>query len=150
LRLNSGGGSVSDAEQRANKEANIGNIDRIPVYAALAGLHRSGFAGDLNGSKQQFMAANPQLRTTTEFNSAWQKQEALLLKQYQAIAKARFDVMGKLPAANADASTLAAYRDRVFRAFEAYPAPTFNYESEKWDYKTANAKRAAMSAILGR
>ena len=150
LRMNSGGGSVSDAEQRANKEANIGNIDRIPVYAALAGLHRSGFAGDLNGSKQQFMAANPQLRTTTEFNSAWQKQEALLLKQYQAIAKSRFDVMGKAPAANADAAALAAYRDRVFRAFEAYPAPTFNYESGKWDYGTANAKRAAMSAILGR
>lgn len=149
LRANAGPGAVSEAEQRANKEANVGNIDRIPAYAALSGLNRSQFTGDLAASKQAFMQANPQLKTTGEFNSAWQKQESLRLKEYQAIAKARFDVMGKAPAPNASPEAIKAYRDRVFRAFEAYPAPTYDPNTNKWNYQTANARRAAMAAVLG-
>jgi len=149
LRANAGPGAVSDAEQRANKEANVGNVDRIPAYAALAGLHRSQFNGDLAASKQSFLEKNPQLKTTGEFNSAWQKQEALRLKEYQAIAKARFDIMGRAPATNAGPEAIAAYRDRVFRAFEAYPAPTFDPTTGRWNYQTANARRAAMAAVLG-
>jgi len=149
LRANAGPGAVSDAEQRANKEANVGNVDRIPAYAAMAGLHRSQFTGDLAASKQAFLAANPQLKTTSEFNTAWQKQEALRLKEYQAIAKARFDIMGKAPAPSAGPEAIKAYRDRVFRAFEAYPAPQYDMATNKWNYQTANARRAAMAAVLG-
>ena len=149
LRANAGPGAVSDAEQRANKEANVGNVDRIPAYAAMAGLHRSQFSGDLAASKQAFLQSNPQFKTTSEFNSAWQKQEALRLKEYQAIAKARFDVMGKAPSPNATPEAIKAYRDRVFRAFEAYPAPQYDAGSNKWNYQTANARRAAMAAVLG-
>jgi len=149
LRANAGPGAVSDAEQRANKEANVGNVDRIPAYAAMAGLHRSQFSGDLAASKQAFLAANPQIKTTSEFNTAWQKQEAMRLKEYQNIAKARFDVMGRAPATNASPEAIKAYRDRVFRAFEAYPAPTYDVGSNKWNYQTANARRAAMAAIAG-
>jgi len=149
LRANSGPGAVSEAEQRANKEANIGNIDRIETYAALAGLNRSQFTGDLNASKQTFLASRPDIRTTAQWNAAWQQREAELMRQYQAIAKARFNVMGKPPAATASPQEMAAYRNRVFRAFEVYPAPTFNPATNKWDYGTANARRAAMAAILG-
>lgn len=149
LRANAGPGAVSDAEQRANKEANVGNVDRIPAYAAMAGLHRSQFNGDLAASKQAFLAANPQFKTTSEFNSAWQKQEALRLKEYQAIAKARFDVMGRAPESNASPEAIKAYRNRVFRAFEAYPAPQYDAATGKWNYQTANARRAAMAAVLG-
>jgi hypothetical protein len=149
LRANAGPGAVSDAEQRANKEANVGNVDRIPAYAAMAGLHRSQFSGDLAASKQAFLQANPQFKTTGEFNSAWQKQEALRLKEYQAIAKARFDIMGKAPAPSAGPEAIKAYRDRVFRAFEAYPAPQYDMATNKWNYQTANARRAAMAAVLG-
>jgi hypothetical protein len=149
LRANAGPGAVSNAEQQANKDANIGNVDRIPAYAALAGLHRSQFTGDLAASKQAFLADNPQIKTTAEFNSAWQKQEALRLKEYQAIAKARFDIMGRAPETNASPEAIKAYRDRVFRAFEAYPAPQFDPATGKWNYQTANARRAAMAAVLG-
>jgi hypothetical protein len=149
LRANAGPGAVSDAEQRANKEANVGNVDRIPAYAAMAGLHRSQFNGDLAASKQAFLQANPQIKTTSEFNSAWQKQEAVRLKEYQGIAKARFDVMGKAPATSAGPEAVKAYRDRVFRAFEAYPAPQYDAATNKWNYQTANARRAAMASVLG-
>jgi hypothetical protein len=149
LRANAGPGAVSDAEQRANKEANIGNVDSIPVYAAMAGLNRSQFTGDLAASKQAFMDAHPEFKTTSQFNSAWQKEEALRLREYQAIAKARFDVMGRAPAPSAGPEAIAAYRDRVFRAFEAYPAPQYDVNSGKWNYQTANARRAAMAAVLG-
>jgi len=149
LRANAGPGAVSDAEQRANKEANVGNVDRIPAYAAMAGLHRSQFNGDLAASKQAFLQANPQFKTTSEFNSAWQKQEALRLKEYQAIAKARFDVMGRAPESSASPEAIKAYRNRVFVAFEAYPAPQYDMATNKWNYQTANARRAAMAAVLG-
>jgi hypothetical protein len=149
LRANAGPGAVSDAEQRANKEANVGNVDRIPAYAAMAGLHRSQFNGDLAASKQAFLQANPQIKTTSEFNSAWQKQEAVRLKEYQAIAKARFDIMGRAPEMKAGPEAIRAYRDRVFRAFEAYPAPQYDASTNKWNYQTANARRAAMAAVVG-
>lgn len=150
LRANSGPGAVSEAEQRANKEANIGNVDRIEAYAALAGLHRSQFTGDLNASKQAFLASRPDIQTTTQWNSEWQRRESELMRQYQSIAKGRFEIMGKAPAANASPQEMAAYRDRVFRAFEVYPAPTFNPNSNRWDYGTPNARRRAMDAALGR
>ena len=149
LKANSGAGAISNAEQQANKDANIGNVDRITAYAAMSGLHRSQFAGDLAASKQMFLDKRPDLKTDAQFNSAWQKEEANLLKGYQGIAKARFDVMGKPPAAGASKEAMAAYKDRVFRAFEAYPAPQFDSVSGTWNYQTANAKRAAMKQILG-
>jgi len=150
LRANSGPGAVSEAEQRANKEANIGNVDRIEAYAALAGLHRSQFTGDLNASKQAFLASRSDIKTTAQWNTEWQKREAELMRQYQSIAKGRFEIMGKAPAATASAQEMAAYRDRVFRAFEVYPAPTFNPSTNRWDYGTPNARRRAMDAALGR
>jgi len=149
LKANSGAGSISNAEQQANKDANIGNVDRIPAYAALSGLHRSQFSGDLAASKQAFLDTHPDIKTTSQFNSAWAKEEANLLKGYQGIAKARFDVMGRAPEVGASKEAIAAYKDRVFRAFEAYPAPKWDAATGKWDYQTANAKRAAMRQILG-
>jgi hypothetical protein len=149
LKLNSGAGSISNAEQQANKDANIGNIDRIPAYAALSGLYRSQFTADLNASKQNFLNAHPEFKTDAQYNTAWQKEESNLLKGYQGIAKARFDVIGKPPAADAGKEAIAAYKDRVFRAFEAYPAPQYDTNTGTWNYQTANAKRAAMKQILG-
>lgn len=150
LKANSGAGAISNAEQQANKDANIGNVDRIPAFAALSGLHRSQFSGDLAASKQAFLDKNPELKTDAQFNSAWQKEEAKHLNTYRAIAKARFDVMGKPPEANASKEAMNAYKDRVFRAFEAYPAPQWDAASGKWNYQTANAQRAAALSILGR
>ena len=150
LRANSGPGAVSEAEQRANKEANIGNVDRIEVYAALAGLNRSQFTGDLNASKQAFLAGRPDIQTTTQWNSEWQKRESELMRQYQSIAKGRFEIMGKAPGAKASPQEMAAYRDRVFRAFEVYPAPSFDPGTNRWNYGTPNARRRAMDAALGR
>jgi hypothetical protein len=150
LKINSGAGSISNAEQQANKDANIGNIDRIPAYAALSGLHRSQFSSDLNNSKQVFLDKHPELTTDAKFNSAWQKEEATYMNAYRGIAKSRFDVIGKPPAADASKEALSAYKDRIFRAFEAYPAPEFDSTTGKWNYKTANAQRAAAMAILGR
>ena len=148
LRANAGPGAVSNAEQTANKEANIGNIDRIPAYAALSGLYRSQFTSDLAASKQAFLDAHPEIKTASQFQSAWQKEEATRLKGYQGVVRARLEAIGSPPPADASAAHLNAYKDRVFRAFEAYPSPTWDAGTNTWSYGTANAKRAAMKKIL--
>jgi hypothetical protein len=41
------------------------------------------------------------------------------------------------------------FKDKVFKAFEMYPAPQFDSETGKWNYQTANAQRAAARRLLG-
>ena len=151
LRANTGGGQISNAEQKINKDANIQNIDRMEVYSVMSGLHRSQYQADMNAAKQSFLDRNPNIATDREWNSQWAKQQAIYMKAYEGILRARAEFIGRIPVPGVNASEDAKrnYRDRIYKAFEAYPAPQFDPESEQWNYGTANAQRAAMNALAG-
>jgi hypothetical protein len=154
LKANSGGGSVSDAEQRANKEANLGFIEKYTPFAALNGLASSQYTGDLARFKADYANMHPEYKTRQQFDSAWNKEQAKLIKQYEAVYKARLNMVKPFADASTknpnDPQAIARYRDAVLHSFTAYPVPDYNPQSGRWDYKTSNTKKAAMSAILGR
>jgi hypothetical protein len=136
LKANAGAGSVSDAEQKANKAANI-DITRQPLYAGLADLSRSQYVNDMSVARADFKAANPQLVTTEQFNSAWNAEKARRQKEYDQIFEARAKYIedqrkkGKDPAG------------AVIDAFKYYPTPEWNSETRSWDLGTDFARKAA-------
>ena len=151
LKANSGAGSVSNAEQKANQNANLQNLAETTPLGALQGLHRSQFTGDMAGAKADFLARNPQLNDDNKFNSAWSKESSRMNKAYEGIIEARAEFLKQFrPPANATKEQISAFKDKTFKAFEMYPAPQYNVDTGKWDYKTANAQRAAAKKLLGR
>ena len=150
LKANSGAGSVSNAEQKANQNANLQNLAETTPLGAMQALHRSQFTGDMAAAKAAFLAANPNLNDDTKFNSAWAKESAKYTKAYEGIIEARAEFLKPFrPPAGATPEQLRAFKDKVFKAFEMYPAPQFNAESGKWNYQTANAQKAAAKKLLG-
>jgi hypothetical protein len=154
LKANSGAGSISDAEQRANKESNMTFIGNYTPFAALNGMSRSQYSGDIARAKADYANTHKEFKTRQEFDSAWSKEQNKLEKQYEAVYKARLNMVKPFADASNknpnDQQTLARYRDAVMHSFTAYPVPDYNPQSGRWDYKTSNTKKAAMSAILGR
>lgn len=151
LKANTGGGQINAAEQKINKDANIQNIDRLEVYSVLSGLHRSQFQADINAAKQSFLDRNTNINTDRDWNTRWSRQQSTYQKAYEGILKARAEFIGRIPVPGPNASEDAkrAYRDRIYKAFEAFPAPRFDPVGESWNYGTANARTAAMNALAG-
>jgi hypothetical protein len=154
LKANSGAGSISDAEQRANKESNMTFIGNYTPFAALNGMARSQYTGDIARAKADYANLHPEYKTRQQFDSAWNKEQDKIEKQYESIYKARLNMIKPFAEASTknihDAQALSRYRDAIMHSFDAYPVPDYNPQTGKWDYKTANAKKAAMSSILGR
>ena len=151
LKANSGAGAVSNAEQKANQNANLQNLAETTALGAMGALHRSQFTGDLGAARQHFLNNNPGLNDDAKFNNAWSKESAKYTKAYEGIIEARAEFLKPFrPPANATKEQLAVFKDKVFKAFEMYPAPQFDSESGKWNYQTANAQRAAAKKLLGR
>ena len=132
LKANAGAGSVSDAEQRANRAANI-DITRQPLYAGLADLSRSQHVNDMSVARADFKAANPQFQTTEQFNRAWAAEKAKRQKEYDQIFEARAQYIAKY------GNTPGAVVD----AFKYYPTPEWNSQTGSWDLGTDFARRAA-------
>lgn len=152
LKANTGGGQIAVAEQKINKEANLSNIAEQTALASLQGLHRSLFASELGKAKSGFLTANEgTLNTDAKFASAWNKQSSQANKAYEGIMRerARFLQTVPQPPRNATPQQIAAWNERVFKAFEMYPAPRWDSEQNKWNYGTKNAEEAAARAILG-
>lgn len=150
LKANTGGGQISNAEQKINQQANLGQIAEQTPLASLQGLYRSQFTGNLNNYKQYFASQNPDLNTDAKFAAAWQKEQALYSKAYTGIMEARAEYLKQyLPPKDASAQQLDAFRDKVFKAFEMYPAPTFDATTGKWSYVTKNAELAAARKLQG-
>lgn len=151
LKANSGAGAVSNAEQKANQNANLQNLAETTALGALQALHRSQFTGDMSAAKQHFLNNNPNIKDDAAFNNAWSKESAKYTKAYEGIIEARAEFLKPFrPPAGASKEQLAVFKDKVFKAFEMYPAPQFNTETGKFDYQTANAQRAAARKLLGR
>jgi hypothetical protein len=150
LKANTGGGQISNAEQKINKEANLGQIAEQTPLASLQGLYRSQFQGNLNNYKQYYASNQPDLNTDAKFAAAWQKESARLSKAYTGIMEARAEYLKQfVPPKDASPQQLDAFKDKVFKAFEMFPAPTFDATTGKWNYQTANAERAAARKLIG-
>lgn len=153
LKAASGPGSVSDAEQRANKEANLQFVERLEPMMVVNELFRSQFTSDLAAAKADALNRG-QFKTRKEFDTYWNTESAKLTKQYGAIYKARLEMLKPYLEAvqknPGDATALQRRRDAIMHSMTVYPAPEYNVQSGKWDYKTDNARKAAMNAVLGR
>jgi len=151
LKANTGGGQISNAEQKINQQANLGNIAEQTALASMQGLHRSQFSGDLNSAKSSFLSNNPELNTDAKFASAWNKKKGEATKAYEGIMRERAEFLkGYVPPRNPTPQQVAAFNERVFKAFEMYPAPRWDSENNKWDYQTKNAELAAARALSGK
>jgi len=151
LKANTGGGQISNAEQKINQQANLGNIAEQTALASMQGLHRSQFSGDLNSAKSSFLSNNPDANTDAKFNQAWSKKKGEAIKAYEGIMRERAEFLkGYVPPRDPTPQQIAAFNERVFKAFEMYPAPRWDSENNKWDYQTKNAELAAARSLLGR
>lgn len=142
LRANAGPGAVSNAEQQANQKANIQNVAELTPLAALQGIYRSKFMSELADAKEAFLSKNQDTyKTDADFNRAWAKEQNKWFKAHEAIAQARAEYLKPFnPGPKASREELNAFRDKVFKAFEIYPSPTFD-TSSGWSYGTKNAER---------
>lgn len=135
LKENAGAGSVSDAEQKANRDAAI-NIAKVPLYTAVTMLSKDQFDKDQTVARQAFRNSNPQLTTVRSFNEAWTKEKSRLDKEYNQIYEERAKYISKY------------YQDgknpgAIVDAYKYYPVPEFNRQTNQWDYGTDYSRKAA-------
>jgi hypothetical protein len=151
LKATVGGGQISNAEQKINRETNLQEIASQTPLASMQGLHRSMFVGDMSNARAGFLTANPDLNTDAKFAAAWNKEKAQANKAYEGIMRERAEFLrGYVPPRNPTPEQYAAFNERVFKAFEMFPAPRWDSEQNKWNYQTPNAERAAARALVGR
>jgi hypothetical protein len=139
LKQNAGAGSVSDAEQKANREANI-NITRVPLYSAVTMLSRDQFDKDLAVARQNFRNQNRNLTTVDAFNSAWNREKSRLGKEYEQIYAERARYIAKYYNNGANPGA-------IVDAYRHYPVPEFDRQTGTWNYGTDFARRAARPAL---
>ena len=148
LKANTGGGQISGAEQKINKETNLSDIASQTPLASMQGLHRSMFVGDLNNARSSFLTSNPNLNTEIAFASAWSKKKSEATRAYEGIMRERAEFLRPYaPPRNASPAQISAFNERVFKAFEMYPAPRWDSENNRWNYQTKNAEFAAAKAL---
>jgi len=135
LKENAGAGSVSDAEQKANRDAAI-NIARVPLYTAVTMLSKDQFEKDQQVARQAFRNANPSLTTVRSFNDAWGKEKARLDAEYNQIYAERAKYIAKYYQNGANPGA-------IVDAYRHYPVPEFNRQTGGWDYGTEYARKAA-------
>jgi hypothetical protein len=137
LKANAGAGSVSDSEQKANREANV-DITRQPLYSGLTLMTRDQFEKDLQVARNDFRSARPDIATTDQLNRAWSDEKRKAQAAYDQIYSARAAYIAKY---NPDGKNAGAVVD----AFKHYPVPEWTGQS--WDYKTDYARKAARPGL---
>jgi len=135
LKQNAGPGSVSDAEQKANREAAV-NIARVPLYTAVTMLSKDQFDKDLSVAREAFRTQNRELTTTDSFNAAWNKEKARLSREYDQIYADRAKYIGKYYQDGANPRA-------ITEAYKHYPVPEYNRETGSWNYGTDFARKSA-------
>ena len=153
LKSNEGPGSISNFENKQNQAANMSNIGDLTPWSALTGLGRRQFVGDLTAAKQQYVSQHPELNTSTALESSWSKEADRMKKGYEGIYNARLKAVQpyyeQASKASNDERAQQAYRDAAIASFKSYPTPDYNVQTGRWEYKTKQAKLAAMTAIAG-
>lgn len=132
LKQTAGAGSVSDAEQRANREMNV-DPTKIPAMGAYNAMAQSQFEGDKARYKADW-AANHPATNALQLDKAWRKESQQLTEMYTNIAKERI----KFIVDNGSSA------QAVKEAYKRYPIPEYDPATEKWK------KTKPLAQILGR
>jgi len=132
LKQNSGPGSISDTEQRANREANV-DITKIPALGAYNGMAQSQFTGDLARYKADWALTQP-ATNALQLDKAWRKEQTRLTEVYGNIAKQRAEFISK------NGATFNAVKE----GYKRYPIPEYDPNTESWK------KTKPLAEILGK
>lgn len=120
LKQTAGPGSVSDAEQRANRESNV-DPTKIPALGAFNAMGQSQFDGDRARYKADW-AAGQTFGSALEMDKAWRKENQRLSENYSAIAKDRIKFI------NDNGNTYNAVRE----GYRRFPVPEYDPGTESW------------------
>ena len=120
LKQNSGPGSISDSEQKANKEANV-DITKVPALGAYNAMAQSQFTGDLARAKMDW-AASQNFGNAAQMDKAWRKEQANLTTMYADIAKQRAEWIAQ------HGATTAAVKE----GYKKFPIPEYDPNTESW------------------
>jgi hypothetical protein len=131
LKQNAGPGSISDAEQRANKEANV-DISKIPALGAYNAMSQSQFSGDLARYKGDWADKQP-ATNALQLDKAWRKEQDKLQTTYADIARQRAEWIAK------NGGTTGAVKQGYVR----YPIPEYDPQTETWK------KTKSLASIMG-
>jgi hypothetical protein len=132
LKQTAGAGSVSDAEQKANRESNV-DPTKIPALGAFNAMAQSQFDGDRARYKADWALTQP-AQNRLELDKAWRKEGQRLTKIYEDMARERIKFI------NQNGSTYNAVRE----GYRRYPVPEYDPESGTWK------KTKPLTQILGR
>ena len=131
LKQNSGPGSISDTEQRANREANV-DVTKIPALGAYNAMSQSQFTGDLARYKGDWADRQP-ATNALQLDKAWRKEQDRLQTVYADIARQRAEWIAR------NGGTTSAVKQGYIR----YPIPEYDPATETWK------KTRPLSAIMG-
>jgi hypothetical protein len=132
LKQTAGAGSVSDAEQKANRQSNI-DPTKIPALAAYNAMAQSQFDGDRARWKADWAIRQP-ANNRIELDAAWRKESQRLSKIYEDMAKERIKFI------NQNGNTYNAVRE----GYRRFPIPEYDPDTNTWK------KTKPLGAILGR
>jgi len=120
LKSTAGPGSVSDAEQQANRERNV-DPTKVPALGAYNSMAQSQFNADLARYKGDW-APNSTASNALQLDKEWRKEQKKLVDTYTTISKDRLDYITK------NGSTAAAVKQGYVR----FPVPEYDPTQERW------------------
>ena len=131
LKRTAGAGSVSDAEQKANKESNV-DPTKIPALGAYNAMAQSQFDADKARWKADW-ALNSTATNALQLDKEWRRESQRLSDIYRDIAVQRIKFI------NANGNTYNAVRE----GYRRFPVPEYDPGSGTWK------KTKPLGAILG-
>jgi hypothetical protein len=120
LKQTAGAGSVSNAEQQANRESNV-DITKIPALGAFNAMGQSQFDGDRARYKADW-AATQTFTSALDMDKAWRKENQRLATLYGDVAKQRIKFV------NENGNTYNAVRE----GYRRFPVPEYDPATESW------------------
>jgi hypothetical protein len=132
LKATAGPGSVSDAEQKLNRESNV-DITKVPALGAYNAMAQSQFDGDRARWKADWALTQP-ATNALELDREWRKESSRLSQIYSNIARQRIQFIQQ------NGSTT----DAVRQGYKRFPVPEYDAQSGRW------IKTRPISEILGR
>ena len=120
LKQTAGAGSVTEAEQRVNRESNV-DVTKVPALGAFNAMAQSQFDGDRARYKADW-AASQTFGSALEMDKAWRKESQRLSEQYAAVAKERIKFI------NENGNTYNAVRE----GYRRFPVPEYDPGTETW------------------
>ena len=125
LKETAGPGSVSDAEQQANRARNV-DITRAPMLGAYNMMSQSQFSADVQRYKSD-LSSNTTAPNATAFDRDFRKYQQELTKAYRDMAEARLDYINKNGGANNP--------NAIRQGYKLFPTPEYDPGTGEWKHK---------------